>query len=64
MLNVPLQSTLWHKHDLDYKHDLARNIREDNSRHFKMKALTSEILVQEAFREQQINEGLFVWLWD
>ena len=48
----------------DYKYDLARNIREDNSRHFKMKALTSEILVQEAFREQQINEGLFVWLWD
>ena len=67
MLNVPLQSTAWQGQVTagdDYKHDLARNIREDNSRHFKMKALTSEILVQEAFREQQINEGLFVWLWD
>ena len=55
---------LWPSSPPDYKHDLARNIREDNSRHFKMKALTSEILVQQAFREQQINEGLFVWLWD
>ena len=62
-----LQSTVWQGQVTagdDYKHDLARNISEDNSRHFKMKALTSEILVQEALREQQINEGLFVWLWD
>ena len=54
MLKVPLQSTVWQGQVTagdDYKHDLARNIREDNSRHFKMKALTSEILVQEAFRE-------------
>ena len=63
MLNVPLQSTVW-QGQVTAGDDLARNIREDNSRHFKMKALTSEILVQEAFREQQINEGLFVWLWD
>ena len=63
MTNILLQSTVWQGQVTagdDYKHDLARNIREDNSRHFKMKALTSEILVQ----EQQINEGLFVWLWD
>ena len=56
MLNVPLQSTVWQGQVTagdDYTYDLARNIREDNSRHFKMKALTSEILVQEAFREQQ-----------
>ena len=65
MLNVPLQSTVWQVQVTagdDYKHDLARNIREDNSRHFKMKALTSEILVQEAFREQQINEGCVISL--
>ena len=63
MLNAPLQSTVWQGQVTagdDYTYDLARNIREDNSRHFKMKALTNEILVQEAFREQQINEGLFV----
>ena len=51
MTNILLQSTVWQGQVTagdDYKHDLARNIREDNSRHFKMKALTSEILVQEA----------------
>ena len=49
MLTIPLQSTVWQGKMTagdDYKHDLARNISEDNSRHFKMKALTSEILVQ------------------
>ena len=35
MLNVPLQSTVWQGQVTagdDYKHDLARNIREDNWR--------------------------------
>ena len=43
-----------------------QEISEDNLRHFKMKALMGEIPVPEAFGEleQQINEGLFVCLWD